>query len=478
MVASEEAQRIVIDRSTSLSDKLHLSTISHSEYITPLRWHQNDQPPGGNGGDKPTKKRKTGDKEDENEIETAKLQKANAGKYQLVSGNTDPPEVKKADASKLTLHFKDVKTGKQQMLSYPKAHADIMDWNNKDHVQRLQKWRRQVFRRHGFQDRGVTNWQPQEEAFLELLYRLLQQRANSGQVVRRPKVAQVMEHFNAFFEGKVIADKGGNQIPPRTSRKEDSISSKLKRGDSLGNLVTTVKAQLVDDRSVELYLPSITDAQLNRFIADGLSLPQGQNDVPVTKKGAGGTSAEDPGETGNAAAGSKTPGTVTIISRPVETAAVLTDSEEIKTMLEDGWSIPTISDTTEAVEEVDESFDTLEDSWMYKAVESLEDRWKRRDFGLTRVKGLSGIRSDWYSDLADDTKQVRGLEERRLEASHVNALLAYVACPPIGYGGDVNALMGTIKALSKWERALVRQNQRALALQHDNAKAKAPGRDS
>ncbi|KAF2449681.1 hypothetical protein P171DRAFT_517351 [Karstenula rhodostoma CBS 690.94] len=129
------------------------------------------------------------------------------------------------------------KNNERKELHFKKIiHADI-DWNNKDHIDKINAWRNQIYGRAGIKNKTVLMWHKDEEAWLELFWQLLIVEAGKhGIESPLPKI--IRAEFNEFFNGKVLHSASGEELEPRGDRGSGPFSSKL------GRLVKALKPYL------------------------------------------------------------------------------------------------------------------------------------------------------------------------------------------------------------------------------------------
>lgn len=118
-------------------------------------------------------------------------------------------------------------------------------------------------------------WQPIEDSYILLLYKKVLSAAERGHAIRAPGPTPLTEAFNNFFVGKVIA----HDLPACEPRREPSIKSHLQQ--STGDLKAmrdTTRVLLVGKKGGPLYVPVITQEELEAFMADGTVQPDDPND--------------------------------------------------------------------------------------------------------------------------------------------------------------------------------------------------------
>lgn len=433
------------------------------------------------------------DEKEEDEATIAASDHKNASKFELASGSIDPPELNVKDPSKLTLHFRELATKTEKTLTFHKKPAEEIDWSNNEDILDIQKWRRQLLRRHGFPiERGVTAWLPRERSFIELLFRLLQRRLDAGEQVPAPSNPQIANHLNAFFKGKELEDEKGVRFVHRGNRNANMISTQLRGDTVLGKATKATRDVLKGGKKRVVDWPGITDQQLDRFIADPdvdlqspnepleAGVPEGTaqtggfdppNDPydpiiepsPIEILGSPDTSTNSPPHGGGA-------------HGPTESPTNIHSSADIEQVRENGWYIPACTKTTNATDVVEGDADTLNDEWMYKAVDALHDRWRRsgtNQFGYHAVIAASRgwqsyfpaeKRQTWYQDANPNAPKTDIMvSTRRPFAQAVNGLLNLAICPPVGYFGDLKSpVVQDVGEWDRFDRAFVHEHQRAL----------------
>ncbi|KAF9699934.1 hypothetical protein EKO04_001707 [Ascochyta lentis] len=123
----------------------------------------------------------------------------------------------------------------------------------------------------GFATKRVkVPYHPDENAWLLLLCKKVKAAAELGRKIKNPGPAVITPLFNAFFEGRILQDEHGGDLPPREAREELSIKGKImKINTEIRELRYVTRKLLEGSRGGELYAPNITVEELRQFQADG-----------------------------------------------------------------------------------------------------------------------------------------------------------------------------------------------------------------
>ncbi|KAF2675706.1 hypothetical protein K458DRAFT_397671 [Lentithecium fluviatile CBS 122367] len=156
----------------------------------------------------------------------------------------------------------DRQTGKKKELHFKKlVHAEI-DWNDNDHIAKINSWRNQLYGRAGLKAKAVIMWVAEEEQYLELYFHLIiVQGSKHGLMI--PRAKDVLEDFNNFFAGKVFTNSAGEPYAPRAPRAHNAFVSKMNR--VVLNLKTRLEYMMLG-KSGDYYRPVITEAMLDKYI--------------------------------------------------------------------------------------------------------------------------------------------------------------------------------------------------------------------
>lgn len=155
----------------------------------------------------------------------------------------------------------DKATGEKKELHFKKlVHAEI-DWDNKEHIDKINAWRNQIYGRAGIKNKTVTMWAKDEEAYLELYWQLLAVEANKRDILM-PRAKIMREDFNDFFRGKVFRASGGEEYAPREDRGSGPFTSKMTR--LVKSLRPYVEGKLQGQRGNSFY-PKINQKMLSEY---------------------------------------------------------------------------------------------------------------------------------------------------------------------------------------------------------------------
>ncbi|KAF2874367.1 hypothetical protein BDV95DRAFT_476632, partial [Massariosphaeria phaeospora] len=165
------------------------------------------------------------------------------------------------DESLLRILCKDFKTNKDVELTFKRIFRGGIDWDNIEHIRKINAWRNQIYGRGGKKAKEVIRWNEDEEYFIELYQHLLVVAALKGETAL-PKPNLICEDFNVFFRGKILTNKDGTNTTPRVDRGTYGFTSKLGRIDP--QVKERIRA-VVWDRNEELYRPVITEDMLAQY---------------------------------------------------------------------------------------------------------------------------------------------------------------------------------------------------------------------
>jgi hypothetical protein len=156
------------------------------------------------------------------------------------------------DESMLRILCRDSKTGEEKMLHFRNLPYSQLDWNNVDHIAKINAWRNQIYGRAGMRAKDVTIWLPDEEIWFELYYHLSIAMAQAcGMLI--PKSREVLKSFNSTFAPLADGSSDGEQLPG--DRSANAFASKLNR--MCINLRNRLLAS-VYNKSGDCFVPTIT----------------------------------------------------------------------------------------------------------------------------------------------------------------------------------------------------------------------------
>lgn len=190
--------------------------------------------------------------------------------WELVSDDTTSPRVGTPAPHKLRIHLRHKATRREKTLKFRMIKEADIDWNEPKHLKSIGQWRRQLFRRRGFPLKKVL-FAPAEDAWLNLFHEKTYAVAKGASAIGMPTVSMVREAFNEFFEGKLLVDAKGNQLPAREARENTSFRGKfVRQGSKLWQLREDTRGLLDKDSNGKIYVPVITEEELDRYRESGI----------------------------------------------------------------------------------------------------------------------------------------------------------------------------------------------------------------
>ncbi|KAF2260550.1 hypothetical protein CC78DRAFT_547391 [Lojkania enalia] len=188
-------------------------------------------------------------------------------KHQLIPVEEERRSAKKGDKDESLLRVLCVKEGtdEEKELFFKNIVHSRIDWDNPDHIGKINSWRNQIYGRAGQKMKDVTMWHPDEALFCELYFNMLIAKGRKT-AIEVPKGIRMFEDFNGYFVNRILKDKDGNDLPPRTRRNHSSISSKMTRVcEQLKPRLDEVMKDKEDAYIRESYRPKITGPMLAEF---------------------------------------------------------------------------------------------------------------------------------------------------------------------------------------------------------------------
>lgn len=115
---------------------------------------------------------------------------------------------------------------------------------------------------------------PEEDAWLLLFHSKIKVAAEAGHNIKLPGPSAVLVAFNAFFEGRVLKDERGRDLPSRQAREENSMKGKITKTRSKIWLLRDVTRKLLEGKKGgTVFVPAITEEELKQYqISGGVSL--------------------------------------------------------------------------------------------------------------------------------------------------------------------------------------------------------------
>lgn len=166
------------------------------------------------------------------------------------------------DESMLRMPCTNIKTNKDQEQHFRKIKQSEIDWNNRLHITEINNWRNQIYTRAGMKVKEVNVWLPDEELWIELYLHLsIAETRKRG--ILQPAITAIGRAFQRFFVDRILTDKHG-EVVQRKQRAHNAFASKFNR--AYPRLQERLK-QCVRGRSGDAFVPTITEAMLDRFKA-------------------------------------------------------------------------------------------------------------------------------------------------------------------------------------------------------------------
>ncbi|KAI4698702.1 hypothetical protein J4E81_005313 [Alternaria sp. BMP 2799] len=185
--------------------------------------------------------------------------------------------VGKDQANRLTLtfHHRHDRNEKDRVFTYERREATDIDWNNKDHIRDINKWRNQIFVQNMKFPPKVTHtpWTPFETAYLELFHeKLLEAATGKTDTFVAPHNELIYKAFNDYFEDRTdIRDKSGKPIEEGLgTRPPGGLNSYLNRADThirgLRDRMKALEPKLKKSKKDDTWMPTITDDEIEQYI--------------------------------------------------------------------------------------------------------------------------------------------------------------------------------------------------------------------
>ena len=187
----------------------------------------------------------------------------------LVVGEAQPKRLT------LTFNHRHDKNEKNRIFTYDRRKAKEIDWNNKDHVKDINKWRNQIFVQNMKFPPKVTHtpWTPFETAYLELFHeKLLEAATGKTDTFVAPHNELIFEAFNEYFEGRTdIRDKSNEVIEEALgTRPPGGLNSYLNRAGTnirgLRDRMRAIEPKLKKSKKEDAWMPDIKDEEIEQYI--------------------------------------------------------------------------------------------------------------------------------------------------------------------------------------------------------------------
>jgi hypothetical protein len=165
------------------------------------------------------------------------------------------------DETMLRLLCNDSKSGGMKELHFRNMLHSNIDWNDAEHINKINNWRNQIYGRAGIKSKVVTTWLPDEELWFELYYHLSIAESRTRGILL-PKTLQVLQAFNQTFVGQILQDSHGKSMEPRVERHSNAFASKSNR---MCPQLRERLNQCVFGKSGDVFVPVITMKMLRTY---------------------------------------------------------------------------------------------------------------------------------------------------------------------------------------------------------------------
>ncbi|KAI4908366.1 hypothetical protein J4E90_008991 [Alternaria incomplexa] len=185
--------------------------------------------------------------------------------------------VGEAQTKRLTLkfHHRHDKNESDRTFKYDRRGEKEINWNNKDHIRDINKWRNQIFVQNMKFPPKVTHtpWTPFETAYLELFHeKLLEAATGKTDTFVAPHNELIFEAFNDYFEGRTdVPDKSGEPMEEALgTRPPGGLNSYLNRAGTkirgLRDRMRALEPKLKKSKKEDAWMPTITDDEIEQYI--------------------------------------------------------------------------------------------------------------------------------------------------------------------------------------------------------------------
>jgi hypothetical protein len=434
--------------------------------------------------------------------------------WELLGDTRDQLEVGVEAPQRLILHLRNKSTGEEKTHNC-NDKDEVINWNDKIQVNRINKSRHQYLRRYGFANKvDHLFWIPQEIAYLELMYERLWEKSQSDTSAQLPQRARIFEAFNNFFAGRTdIIDDEGQPVPERPHRKIEALDSYVRRPNTQIRILRDRVLAKLKSSSDDAWLPEITDEDIDVHISESskgkkkaaskpkakklpnakpkkssskpktntakdiIEAPAAESsqtssmtDTPLAQE----QTSPDPDNAAESTAPAEPDNTEKLAKKRTKkqtfTERRVTTEEEMATLKADGWNVREVPRSNdEALQRYGEHRKDVEvrAKWPIPPDQAVDERLGRKPVEVLDYYSRNGDREGWHSDLESgveymddgDGNQVEiATSERRATAAATNAVLNYAILPPLGYQGDIRKLRDDPR-MPEDERTLARLNR-------------------
>jgi hypothetical protein len=180
--------------------------------------------------------------------------------------------------NRLTLRFRHRTDVSLQVSThkYDKKDEKDIDWNNREHIAEINKWRNQIFVQSMKFPPKVTHipWAPFETAYLELFHeKLLKAATGKTDSFVAPHDEVIAKAFNEYFEGRDdIRGKNTKLLDPLGTRPKSSVASYQNRKDTdirgLRDQLNKLRPKIKKSTGDDAWTTTINDAEIEQYIRE------------------------------------------------------------------------------------------------------------------------------------------------------------------------------------------------------------------
>jgi hypothetical protein len=391
--------------------------------------------------------------------------------WEILDGDKRETLLKNVAApNRLRLRFRHRHNDKEQVRIFQyKKPANEIDWNSKQDINDINKWRNQVFTGTMKFPPKVTHttWAPFETAYIELFHEKLKHAAaaDGDATFVMPHNNKILEAFNGYFGGRGdIQDKKGDVLEPLGARPAGSFTSYLTRkGTKIRELRESLKEHKRSN-GADAYMPTITDAEIKAYLGkDGVT-----EDNPAATFIAPGrrSSRKNTSNVLEKVTKASQPKGTSRWVKPAETKVIPDSTQVLAASKAAGWNwsdIPITNEEAVVLHRAAKVVNPVDNTWNHQAIVDLDKRIHKYEdeefnhefFNRDLLPKYDKKNGRLY---VEDWHEVSAREEG---AAAVTGLLNTADIPPFGYTGDIHDLV-TNRQLPPDEFVLAESREDAL----------------